>query len=455
MNLPPAARIQTVTELTRSLKGLLESSLAFVAVHGEVSNLKAPYSGHLYFTLKDREAQLRAVLFKTQRRYLSVEPREGMQVVCRGRISVYEPRGEYQLLVDSLELTGSGERLAALEQLKERLRREGLFDETRKRRLPLLPAAIHLLTSPQGAAVHDFLAVAGRRFPSVPILIHPVPVQGIAAAPEIVQALATACQRGRTGEVIVISRGGGSLEDLWPFNDEALVRAVHRASLPVVSAVGHEIDFTLLDFVADRRAATPTAAAEAVLPDREELRRRIGQHRLRQRVILVHRLAGCRHRLEFQRWLLTDPRHRLERLRLRLDLLQTGLLQVMERHLLALRRQLETCRQALDHHAPQRLTVRPRETLARLRRRLAELVRLDLERRANRLVLETTRLRAASPQTVLKQGYAIVMTEPEGRVVRSRGETRPGQRLGIRWQDGVAVCVVADQDAQTEREGGR
>ncbi len=271
MTTPFASRIQSVTEITQSIKLLLENGFAFVAVCGEVSNLKQPYSGHLYFTLKDTGAQIKAVLFKTQRRYLAAEMADGVQVICRGRISVYEPRGDYQLVVDSVEFAGAGDRLAAFEQLKEKLNSEGLFAEAHKKKLPLLPQGIALITSPRGAAVHDFLTVAGRRFPSIPIEIHPVAVQGDHAAAEIGAAVKAACHRNRA-EVIVICRGGGSAEDLSPFNSEELARTVYQATIPVVSAVGHEVDYTILDFVADHRCPTPTAAAEAVLPDRSRLK---------------------------------------------------------------------------------------------------------------------------------------------------------------------------------------
>ena len=262
--------IYTVSALTREVRDRLETYFSLVWVSGEVSNLRQPLSGHYYFTLKDAGAQLRAVLFKGSHQHLRSKPQEGSQFLCRGRLTVYEPRGEYQLVVDYLEPLGQGALAQAFEVLKTRLKDEGLFAPELKKPLPFLPRKIALVTSPTGAAVRDFLRLLRQRFPNVEVLIYPVKVQGAEAAGEIAQALNDLSAYPGV-EVIVLARGGGSLEDLWPFNEEVVARAIHRCQTPVVSAVGHEVDFTIADFVADKRAPTPSAAVELVVPDKAEL----------------------------------------------------------------------------------------------------------------------------------------------------------------------------------------
>ncbi len=270
--------IYTVSSLTREIRERLETYFPLVWVSGEVSNLRQPVSGHYYFTLKDANAQLRAVLFKGDHLHLRYKPEEGRQILCRGRVTVYEARGDYQLIVDYLEPAGLGALAQAFEALKTRLAAEGLFDAAHKSPLPFLPRRLALITSPTGAAVRDFLRLLKGRFPFVQVLIYPVKVQGPEAAGEIVRALRD-LPRYPGVEVIILARGGGSLEDLWPFNEEAVARAIYRCPLPVVSAVGHEVDFTISDFVADVRAPTPSAAVELVVPDRLELERRLDARR--------------------------------------------------------------------------------------------------------------------------------------------------------------------------------
>jgi len=435
------SRVQTVTEITRSLKALLENSFAFVAVCGEVSNLKRPYSGHLYFTLQDREAQIKAVLFKTQRRYLPEEIADGAQLICRGRVSVYEPRGDYQLVVDSVEFAGAGSRQAAFEQLKRKLHDQGLFAEDHKQKLPLLPKAIALITSPRGAAVHDFLTVAARRFPSIPIEIHPVAVQGDSAASEIVAAIDTACQRG-VADVIVICRGGGSVEDLWPFNNEELARAVYRAAIPIVSAIGHEIDFTILDFVADHRAPTPTAAAEFVLPEQRQLQLLVKQNILRQRAILTQKVAGYRHRLTLQSRLLGDPTRAIDTLRMRIDYLLARLRRGVDTLLQARQQRVNGQCVIIHQHNPQQILTRHGQRLATLRQRLIDLNQRQLERRAAAVQRCSALLRSVSPLAVLERGYAIVERIPGKEVVRSNREVCAGEHLAVRLHDGRLECEV-------------
>lgn len=244
-------RIFSVSELTSSIKSMLEGRFPFISVAGEISNLRRPASGHLYFTLKDDRAQIKTVLFKTQQRYLEKTPRDGQMVVCQGRLTVYEPRGDYQLIVDAMDFHGAGALQLAFEQLKKKLAAEGLFDQEDKKPLPALPRHITLVTSPTGAAVHDFIRIAQSRYPQIRIAVFPVAVQGDAAAGEIQEAILEINNQMHT-DIIVLCRGGGSIEDLWAFNDEQLAREIRYSNIPVVSAVGHEIDFTIADFAADR-----------------------------------------------------------------------------------------------------------------------------------------------------------------------------------------------------------
>ena len=256
--------IATVTQLTHQIKTLLESTFPDIWVEGEISNLSIPQSGHAYFTLKDEHSQIRAVMFRSAQRFLKFTLQHGIQVICRGRISVYEPRGEYQLIIDYIEPKGVGALQLAFEQLKTRLEKEGLFDLDRKKALPILPRRIGIVTSPTGAAIRDMLRVIKRRHPKMQILIYPVPVQGAEAAPAIVEALRYFNSEGNV-DVIIVGRGGGSLEDLWAFNEETVARSIHASAIPIISAVGHETDYTIADFVADLRAPTPSAAAEMVV----------------------------------------------------------------------------------------------------------------------------------------------------------------------------------------------
>src|SRR5512146_544692 len=282
-------RILTVSQLTALVKGVLEENFEHVWVEGEVSNLAMPGSGHLYFTLRDAGAQLRCVMFRASARVLKFRPKDGMGLVVRGRLSVFEPRGDYQLIVEYLEPKGIGALQLAFVQLKERLAREGLFDEAHKKPLPKLPQRIGIVTSATGAAIHDILNVLDRRYANLEILLYPVRVQGEGAATEIAQAIRD-FNRYREIDVMIVGRGGGSLEDLWPFNEEVVARAIYQSKIPVISAVGHEVDFTIADFVADLRAPTPSAAAELVVRSKAELDAEV--------VALVHRLEqGMRHRL--------------------------------------------------------------------------------------------------------------------------------------------------------------
>ncbi|MDH3390382.1 MAG: exodeoxyribonuclease VII large subunit [Desulfobulbaceae bacterium] len=440
-------RILTVTELTRSIRGILETELPFVTVSGEISNLRQPYSGHLYFTLKDDSAQLKGVLFKQQQKYLRQLPEDGQQVICRGRISVYEARGEYQLIIDYLERLGTGELQIAFENLKQKLAEEGLFDQDHKKEVPAFPTRIALVTSPKGAAVFDFLKVARHRFPSLPIEIFPVRVQGKEAAPEICDALATLNQR-KQSDVIVLCRGGGSIEDLWPFNEESVARAIYGSTIPVVSAIGHEIDFTIADFVADLRTPTPTAAAEAIVPNRQILREHI--QRLKQLLArtISQTIQGKRHLINIQQRMLGDPRSLITHNLLHLDNVYSSLVHGYRRQLYTLSMQLGSLSGKLHKFNPvQQLTYKQQWT-RELTRRLQSVMLQHLDKKVNRLTAATTLLEAISPLGVLGRGYAVVRSghkeKPPGELIRSTRQVTVGKDLEVILQEGKLGCKVTE-----------
>lgn len=437
---PPAPKIQTVSELTSSIRGLLELSFPFVTVAGEITNLRCPHSGHLYFTLKDRQSQIKAVLFKTQQRYLEQGPADGMEVVCRGRISLYEARGEYQLVVDMLAPKGTGALQLSFELLKNRLALEGLFAEERKKSLPLLPEKIALITSPSGAAIHDFLTTARQRCPSVPIEIYPVRVQGSGADLEVAEAIKLANQRGEN-DVIVLCRGGGSLEDLWTFNEETVARAVAASAIPVVTGIGHEIDLSIADLVADLRAATPTAAAQAVLPDREQLCQLISSlagrltRKTRERLVfLKQKTAACRSTLG-------DPGSIISQFSLRTERNLSSLRFAFQQSLQKRRLALNLCEKTLAGNDPKHRLHSLQRTSSELESRLFRALRENLLSRKMALGNNAALLQALSPLAVLSRGYALSRRE-DGAIIRDSAELNPGEKLILTLAKGEIDCEV-------------
>jgi exodeoxyribonuclease VII large subunit len=439
----PPVRIFSVSEITQSIKGLLETEFPFATVAGEVSNLRRPYSGHLYFTIKDDAAQLKAVLFQQQQRYLSELPTDGQQIVCRGRISVYEPRGEYQLIVDFLQARGEGPQQLFFEQLKKQLAEEGLFAAEHKKPLPFLPAKIALITSPDGAALYDFLKVALSRFPAIPIEIVPVRVQGEEAANEIINGLALINKR-KSSEVIVICRGGGSLEDLWPFNEERLARAIHASEIPVVTAIGHEIDFTIADFVADLRAPTPSAAAEAIVPDVSKLRQLIESLKQRLFQATAREINDLQRRTQQQKRLLGDPRSRLVHHLLHLDHARAALLHAFEMHLHDCRSQVITLAGRLKEQNPARRLEYNRQWFDEQVRQLNSMMGMQLTRKETALAKAVSVLTAVNPRAVLSRGYSIVRSRPTGELICASRQTAVGQDLEILLAEGSIGCEVTE-----------
>lgn len=447
---PYASQVQTVTELTRSIRGLLETEYPFVTVSGEISNLRQPYSGHSYFTLKDSGAQIRGVLFKSQLRYLSSPPENGQQVLCRGRISVYEPRGEYQIIVDFIQDSGVGTLQLAFEELKKQLAAEGLFEESRKRSLPFLPEKVFVVTSPNGAALFDFLRIAGSRFPSIPISIYPVRVQGDGSAEEIVTALEQINRQIETdkeisaaNQVIVVCRGGGSIEDLWAFNEEKVARAIASSHIPIVSAVGHEIDFTIADFVADHRSPTPTAAAKDVLPDHTLLKNHLKEIRNRLISTLNKTIIKFRQDVRIQQQQLGDPFSILGHARLKLDNNQLALSSAMTNVLHRHTQTLHKIAARLSNQRPSRKIESQKHALRELSEKLSFFINRQIERKRSEIEKTVTLLNAVSPLAVLSRGYAIVK-KPTDEVIKSSRQVKRGEELIITLHQGSLHSTVTE-----------
>jgi exodeoxyribonuclease VII large subunit len=440
----PGRRVFTVSELTRAVKDTLEGRFGGLWVEGEISNLRVHTSGHVYFTLKDEEAQVRAVLFRSRVRRVRFEPADGLHILAFGRLDVYAVRGEYQLVCEVMEPKGLGALQLAFEQLKARLAAEGLFDAGRKRPLPALPRRVGLVTSPTGAAVRDFLRIVTRRFAGLQVLVCPVRVQGDTAAGEIAQALGTLNRRGDL-DVIVLARGGGSLEDLWAFNEEAVARAIAASKIPVISAVGHETDVTIADFVADLRAPTPSAAAELVVREKAELVRQLATLGTRLRRAVGQRTGRVSDRLADirRRRVLTDPGRPLRDWARRGDDLGARLSRAMTRHATRSRERLDRAARAL-RPALLRAPVRHRRQLAaQLGGRLARALRGDTARRRRAVEALAARLDSLSPLACLARGYAIALS-PAGEVVTRADQVRVGERLAVRLHAGSLGCRVED-----------
>jgi len=446
--------IFTVSQLNREARELLEGSFFNIWVEGEISNLARPASGHWYFSLKDERAQLRCAMFRTHNRKLTFKPEDGTHVLVRGRISLYEARGDFQLIAEQMEEAGAGALQRAFEQLKARLAGEGLFAPEHKRPLPTLPRAIGVVTSPSGAAIRDILSILKRRFPAIPVIIYPTAVQGQAAASEITAAITLAGQRAtQYGEcdVLIVARGGGSLEDLWPFNDEQVARAIYACPVPVVSGIGHEIDTTIADFVADVRAPTPSGAAELVSPDQNEWLQTCRQYQ--QRLLTLQR-EHKRQRQQRLLWLQKrlqqlHPGQRLLQQTQRVDELEQRLQRRIHQRLEQQRLQLKNLYTGLQRHQPSARLKNLGLQYHHLEQRLHQLIQLQLERGRQRLQTSSQTLDAVSPLATLGRGYAIIQAD-DGQIIRHAGNVKRGQHIHARLGHGRLHCTV---DATEETAG--
>lgn len=443
MSTPDPREILTPSSLNRLVRQLLDDAMPPVWVEGELSNVARPASGHLYFTLKDTGAQIRCAMFRAAATRLRFRAADGQHVRLRGRVGLYEPRGDYQLIVDAMEEGGEGALQRAYEALKARLAAEGVFDSARKRPLPAFPKRLAVITSPSGAAIRDVLAVIARRFPLLPVDVLPSPVQGAEAVPVLRAQLRAAIVAARH-DVILITRGGGSLEDLWAFNDEGLARDIAASAIPVVAAIGHEVDVTLAELAADLRAATPSAAAEAIAPDAEQLARQLRVLGQRLRRDTTRHLQGLAQRLDSARLRLQahDPRRRLEHMRERANAARQRLLVALRHGLAARRSRLASSSAALRTLRPGRRIAQWRQQLLQAGRRLRRVAVLQQRQQRQRLETAGRSLHALSPLSTLERGYAIVSDPVSGRVLASAANAALRDRLDIRWHDGRIEAVA-------------
>lgn len=438
-------RILTIKELNRYIRMKMDSDslLSDVWIRGEISNFTHHSSGHMYFTLKDEGSRIKSIMFASHNQRLPFIPKEGTRVIARGNVTVYERDGQYQFYATHMQPDGIGSLYLAYEQLKGKLESEGLFAPERKRALPRFPRVIGVITSPTGAAIRDILTTLARRYPQASVVLHPVLVQGKGAALSIVKAIRTMNRMGEA-DVLIVGRGGGSLEELWAFNEEPVARAIHESAIPVISAVGHETDFTIADFVADLRAATPTAAAELAVPHTAELKTQLRQREQVLQQGLQHRLAQARERLRrlTQSPAMKQPQRALLQHAERLDTLQTRLQARM-----ASRRELTAAKHDRLHQRLMRY--HPQENLLYARRRQSEAERLLRQAMASLLKEKTQQLGygirqldALSPLKVMARGYSLVYDDQGKRLIKSLDEVEPGDMLKVKVTDGELDCQV-------------
>ena len=444
-------RVLTVSELAQQLRSVLEERFPAVWVEGEISNFKVYGSGHAYFTLKDEGAQIRAVLFRNRTRRIRFEPKDGLHVLAFGSLEVYAQRGEYQLVVELLEPRGLGALQLAFEQLKTRLTAEGLFDARRKRPLPRFPRKIGIVTSPSGAAIRDMLRVIGRRFAGLSIVVAPARVQGDGAASEIAQGVADLNALGDV-DVIIVGRGGGSLEDLWAFNDETLARAIAGSKAPVISAVGHEVDFTIADFVADLRAPTPSAAAELVVREKQALVETVRDLGARLDRAITRRLDRERARLAAlaERRVLSDPARPLRDHQRRVDDATARLLRGSHARLREMVHHFELATASLRRSSPVARVARGRHQLTQLSARLTTDMHRELERRRQRVGGVLGRLDSLSPLGVLGRGYSLTRLA-DGEIVKTSRQAPVGTRVDVLLGEGRLGCRVEESKERDDR----
>ncbi len=434
-------QVLSVRELNLAAKRLIEGGLPLLWVRGEVSNFMSAASGHWYFSLKDEAAQVRCVMFRHKSQYLDFKPTNGMQVEVLALATLYEARGDFQLTLEKMRPAGLGALYEAFERLKSKLEAEGLFDAERKRDLPLLPHQIGIVTSPQAAALRDVLRTLANRMPGVPVVLYPTPVQGEGAAQKIAQAIHVANERAEC-DVLIVCRGGGSIEDLWAFNEEVVARAIAASHLPVVSGVGHETDFTIADFVADLRAATPTAAAQAVVPDAQELRQRLTQQHQRLARAISRVFEQRMQQMDFMQRRLVHPAQRIQQ--------QTERLTALQQRLRLSYANAAQQRQWRNDALWQRLRgLRP--NVARLQeqqviqaRRLSASMQRTLDRHAARLLALQQHLQHLDPQQVLARGYSMVR-DAQGNIVVSSERVGLGEKLDITFAQGTVGAVVQEK----------
>ncbi len=448
---PASTETFSVSQLNRQVRGLLESNFDFIWVEGEISNFAAPSSGHWYFSLKDDDAQVRCAMFKNRNHRVRFRAGNGEHVRLRCRVSLYEGRGEFQLIVEHMEHAGEGALQAAFERLKAKLLAEGLFDPTNKRPLPDSIDRLGVITSPTGAALQDVLNVLRRRWPAMAVYVLPVAVQGENAAPEIVAAIDYANQLAERSEValdaLIVGRGGGSLEDLWAFNEESVARAIAASRLPIVSAVGHEVDFTIADLAADVRAPTPSAAAELLSPDQEIWRQRLGQL---EKTLLLHigrQLHAAQTRLDHLAQRLRHPGQQIQDQSQRLDELEQRLLRAQQQQLSRQQARLDLLETRLRGRSPVPRIRALQDHLAYTRQRLDHAIQQRLQDRREQLALMAKLLDSVSPLATLERGYAV-LTDSAGNIVQKSSDTSAGSQLKAKLAEGILQVTVDEVIAE-------
>ncbi|MDF0752090.1 exodeoxyribonuclease VII large subunit [Marinobacter sp. 71-i] len=441
-------RALSVSELNHQARHLLEASFMQVWVEGELSGFSRPSSGHWYFSLKDRKCQIRCAMFRGFNQRVKEVPKEGEQVRIRGKVTLYENRGDFQIIVEHIEPAGLGALQQAFEELKRKLQQEGLFDTARKKPLPTTPRHIGVITSPTGAAIHDILTVLARRCPAIPVTLYPTAVQGKAATADIVRAIDRATRHG-VADVLVIGRGGGSLEDLWCFNEEAVARAIAACPLPTVSAVGHEVDVTIADFVADLRAPTPSAAAEKISPDQQDWLRQLRERELRLAGAASRALKRMETRLEHLSARLRDPRRELMEKAQRMDELDLRLGKAMKQRLERDKVRAGHLGQRLRMQSPAKRLEESKKSISQLSERLSRVAGQAIAQRQERLEHLAQTLHVVSPLATLGRGYAIVQQE-NGEIVRHAGDLQPGDKITARVASGHLEANVTSINSDSQ-----
>ena len=435
-------RALSVSELNHQARHLLETSFMQVWVEGEISGFSRPSSGHWYFSLKDQKCQIRCAMFRGANQHIRTPPREGDQIRIRGKVTLYENRGDFQIIVEHLEPAGLGPLQQAFEALKIKLQAEGLFDPARKKLLPTTPRHIGVVTSPTGAAIHDILTVLARRCPAIPVTLYPTAVQGKAATSDIVNAIESA-QRHGVADVLIIGRGGGSLEDLWCFNEEAVARAIANCTIPTVSAVGHEVDVTIADFVADLRAPTPSAAAEKISPDQQDWLRRLNEQHSRLGQSARRLLQRLDNQLGHLSARLRDPRRALQDKAQRMDELDMRLNKAMRQKLEQQTLKSSHLAQRLATQSPGKSLARTREQVTQLNERLQLAIRQHLKQQHEKLHFSAQTLNVVSPLATLGRGYAIVKDD-QGSIIRDASQLSEGQPIQARLGHGSITAKVTE-----------
>lgn len=438
-------KILTVSELTNGLKALLEKTYPFIWITGEISNFKIPSSGHYYFTLKDAGAQIATVMFKGQNRALKFVPEDGMSVNGFGRISIYPPRGSYQLILEYLEPAGAGALQAAFEQLKKKLSAEGLFDAKHKRPISFLPASITIISSPTGAVVHDIIRIIHRRFPNIPLDLIPVKVQGDSAVEEIVAAIKLANEQVGA-DLIILARGGGSLEDFAAFNSEPVARAIFASEIPIISAVGHETDFSIADFAADLRAPTPSAAAELAVPVKADLSYALQAYTRRLATRMRCFVEDEQKKMNKLSRRLVHPRRRLDDMMLRLDDQTIRLTNASKNILFQKKQQLVWQTSRLHANSPARATERLRENVTRYTNRLETAINANIQHRRAASEALDSRMAALNPKAVLERGYSIVRSIPAASVITCTDQVKIDDNIEVIVAKGTMTCRVEKKD---------